>query len=81
MALSKTMKILFFVSGATYVLGAIGFEMIGGSMYINSKDMSLPYMLVMTVEETLEMTGIILFIFTLLLYLKSYAPNITMALK
>ncbi len=75
------MKILFFVSGATYVLGAIGFEMIGGSLYINSKDMSLPYMLVMTVEETLEMSGIILFIFTLLLYLKSYAPKVNLYLK
>ncbi len=76
MSLSKTMKILFFISGATYVLGVLGFEMIGSNLYVNTRDRNLPYMIVMTIEETLEMVGIVLFIYTLMLYIKSYFPKI-----
>ena len=79
LALSKNMKILFFMSGAIYVLGVIGFEMIGGSIYKGStgvSDKSLLYMVVMTTEETLEMLGISLFIITLLKYIKSYTPKL-----
>jgi hypothetical protein len=76
MALPKTMKILFFVSGATYVLGAIGFEVIGASLFVSTDDRNLPYMILMTIEETLEMIGIVFFIYTLMRYLKTYYPKI-----
>lgn len=78
LALPKNMKVLFFASGFIYVLGAIGFEMIGGSLFIGFNDFSaesLPYLVIMTIEETLEMSGIGLFIYTLLQYLKTYQPN------
>lgn len=78
-ALSKNMKMLFFMSAAIYILGVIGFEMIGGVIYKGStgvSDKSLLYMVVMTIEETLEMLGISLFIITLLKYIKSYTPKL-----
>jgi len=84
LALSNKMKVWFFSSGAIYVLGAIGFEMIGGSIYQGAsgvQDTSLPYMIVMTIEETLEMTGICLFIFTLLLYIKTYSSKINLSIQ
>lgn len=84
LALSKNMRIWFFISGAIYILGAIGFEMLGGNLFNNSlepHEQSLTYQIVMTIEETIEMSGILLFIFTLLLYIKSYAPKINLAIK
>jgi len=83
LALPPQMKVLFFVSGAIYVLGVIGFEMIGGSIYQGStgvRDTSLPYMVVMTIEETLEIVGMSLFIYTLLQYIKSYTPEFKLSI-
>lgn len=83
-ALSRNMKFWFFISGATFVMGAVGFEMIGGYFftgYNDVSDRSIPYMIVMTIEETLEMTGVMLFILTLLLYLKGYAPKVNLHIK
>jgi hypothetical protein len=84
LALPKNMKVLFFTSGFIYVLGVIGFEMIGGSLYVAFDDFSensLPYMVVMTIEETLEMCGVVFFIFTLLHYLKAYKPTFKLAVE
>lgn len=74
--LDRKMRWLFLASGAVYVTGAIGFEMAGGPYYevYESGGNSLPYMMLMTMEEILEMSGILLFIHTLLTYLKAYKP-------
>lgn len=61
LALSHKMKFWFFISGFTFVMDAVGFEMIGGYMFTEYNDVSersLPYVIVMTIEETLEMTGV-----------------------
>ena len=86
LALPKKMKVMFFVSGAVYVFGALGLEMIGGSIYkgdgsLDVTEQSLTYMLVTTTEETLEMTGILLFIYTLLQYIKAYNPKIKLSVN
>ena len=63
----KTM-ILFVVSGATFVSGTIGFEMLGGrqaDLYGNS---NILYAFYYTCEESLEMIGVATFIYTLLSY-------------
>ena len=57
----------FIFSGALYVGGAIGFELIGGyyaGIYGNNTTFS--YTLIATLEESLEMAGVILFIRSLL---------------
>jgi len=83
-SLPKTTKILFFISGATFILGAVGLEMLGGYFYVKFDDFSersLPYMISVTLEESLEMSGILIFIFSLLHYLKSYAPKFTLSIE
>ena len=61
---------LFLLSAALYVSGAIGVELLGGYyVYYNSKD-TFSYALIVSLEESLEMIGVILFIYSLLTYLK-----------
>ncbi len=71
--LPKRTGFLFLVSGGTYVLGAVGMEMVGGYVRdVNgetSDTMSLLYTAVTTTEESLEMLGMALFLFALLSFL------------
>lgn len=60
---------LLLVSGALYVGGALGVEMIGSSFFIIDGPLSLSYGLTAHVEEFLEMVGLVLFIYTLIDYL------------
>jgi hypothetical protein len=67
---------LFAVSGAIFLAGAVGFEMIGGKV-VQDQGFSGLYAVCSTLEETLEMVGIALFIFSILDYLeKSFDPSI-----
>lgn len=80
-ALSHPMLRLFIASAAVYVTGVIGLEMVGGYFYVDYSDFSAaswPYMMAMTLEETFEMLGIILFIHTLLAYLKAYKSTLSL---
>ena len=59
---------LFLLSACLYVGGAIGVEMIHGNhLYLFQKDML--YEVIASVEETMEMVGIIVFFYALLSYL------------
>jgi len=61
-------RILFFLAAACYISGAIGLEGLGG-FYVNTNEIDFTYILITTVEETLELIGIVLFISALLRYL------------
>lgn len=67
--LPAKMRRLFLLSGAIYVGGAIGVELAHG-YYLNFYGKDMGYALIATVEEFCEMMGIILFIYTLLSYIK-----------
>jgi hypothetical protein len=57
------------IAGTIYVVGAIGVEMLTG-LYFESHGGGNPgYVALQTVEETLEMSGIVIFIFALADYL------------
>ena len=64
---SKT-RFNFLLAGFLYVGGAIGFELIGGS-YTEAHGRDVIYMMLSTTEESLEMGGIIFFIWSLLVYI------------
>lgn len=67
--LPKNIMILFLVSGAIFVFGAIGFEMLGGKQVeLYGRD-NIIYALFYTCEESLEMIGVAIFIYTLLTYI------------
>jgi hypothetical protein len=63
-------RLLLIISGAVYIAGTLGFELIGG-WYLSRHDEieDLHYLLLVAAEEFLEMAGSILFIYTLLDYL------------
>lgn len=59
---------LIILGGIIYVTGAAGFEMIGG-WYVEHHGWNLTAALMATVEEVMEMSGIVIFANTLLHYL------------
>jgi len=68
-------------AGAIYVTGALGFEMIGASAAdrYGSTD-TVTYTVLYTIEETLEMVGIVLFLHALLRELAAQTNVITLKL-
>lgn len=65
MRLQPNIRLLFILSGAIYVTGAIGFELIGGLQASLYGQKNVVYALITTSEELLEMVGIALFIYAL----------------
>ena len=78
--LSYKYQILFIISGAIYLTGAFLMEMIGGKFLSFYGQNNLGYAIVTTIEETLEITGIILLIYILLSYIKNELPSLTLKL-
>lgn len=63
-------RLLFCTAGVVYLGGAIGFEMIGGYYYAMTHEMgNWVFITISTTEESLEMVGMIIFIFALLGYM------------
>jgi len=67
--LPPRIRSLFLSAGGLFVGGALGGEVIGASVYLAHGRGSLRYGLAVAVEEGLEMVGIVLFIYALLVYL------------
>jgi hypothetical protein len=65
--LPKRTALLFIAAGATFITGALGFEML--TSYFRGVGFTIH--LIITIEETLEMLGIILFIYAILDYIKN----------
>lgn len=72
LSLPLRLKILFTLSGLTFLAGAVGMEMIGGKYWADqgwaidhSDPVDFNYALIVTFEELLEMLGIALFIYPL----------------
>jgi hypothetical protein len=79
--LPRQIRNLFILSGAIFVTGAIGFEMLGGwHAESNGMDNTL-YCLFYTCEETLEMMGSVTFIYALLSYIKNQFNSFTIKIK
>lgn len=67
----------FFFAGFVYVSGAVGCEMLGGRYASTHGLDNLGYVLLVTAEEGLEMTGVILFIRSLCQYVERQHGAIT----
>ncbi len=84
MRLPKKTRIGLIVSGAIFVCGAIGVEMISAAEYEVAKEAgvrSLRYYLMYSFEEFLEMLGIALFVYFVLDYLALLTPSIEVKLR
>ena len=66
---------LFAVAGAIYLAGGAGVEIVGNALVSQHKRATLEYHLTSLVEEGLEMFGVILFLYALLLYMRGPAKS------
>jgi hypothetical protein len=68
---------LFVAAGALYIGGAIGVEMLGGYVADTTGQENVSYVIVITLEESLEMLGIVVFIHALTSYIKTYLGGVS----
>lgn len=68
-------KLLFFFSLAVYLGGVIGGEMVSGYYAANLGQKNYTYAIVASLEESVEMFGCSLIIYSLLEYIKQYLPE------
>lgn len=63
--LPRRTAVLFVIAGATFVAGAMGLEMLGGRHSELHGNLNLTYVFLQTLEEILEMLGVVIFIYAL----------------
>ena len=81
--LPRLTAIHFIAAGSIYVIGAVGFEMLGGKEFdlglkaggTDYDQLGIKYATFMTIEETMEMSGIVLFNYALVRYLAFIVKN------
>ena len=73
--LDKKFKLLFFISLGMYIGGVIGGEMLSGYFAANLGQKNFTYAVVASFEESIEMIGCSLIIYSLLEYIKHYLPD------
>lgn len=73
--LPKKVRSLFLLAGSLHMAGAVGVEMIG-LRYLRHHTLDLTYSMFVTLEESLEISGVIVFIHALLLYIEANYPEV-----
>jgi hypothetical protein len=68
--LPQTTKSVVLLAATLFIGGAIGFELIGGQYASLHGRKNLTYSMLATVEESMEMAGVIVFIYALLKYIQ-----------
>lgn len=80
LALPRRTGAIFLLSGAVFVTGAVGMELFEGQINEAGGYQSLDYMILVTIEETLEMAGIYAFIYGVLGYLVAEGRSVKLSL-
>ena len=62
-------RLTFLVAAILYLGGSVGFELIGGAYAKSHGLQDFTYRMIVTIEESLEMAGLIIFIWALLKYI------------
>jgi len=75
MRLPQQTRKQFIIAGSVYVGGALGVELLGGFYAFDYTQDNFSYSMIATLEEVMEMTGVILFIRALLRYLLKHTPQ------
>jgi hypothetical protein len=76
--LPRKMAALFILAGSVYVGGALVMEMINGRYAELHGSQNLTYQMMSVVEESLEMSGVLIFIYALLSYMAAEASTFTL---
>lgn len=74
--LPKTARIRFLIAATLYISGAIGFEFIGGYHVEKYGEDNLTYSIITTIEESLELSGLVFFIWALLKYCEQHYKSV-----
>ena len=77
---AKLIKTRLLLSGSIYTLGVVGAEMLGGNEAQAQGTETVLYLCIATAEESLELCGLLLFIWTFLSALKSQREVYQMSL-
>lgn len=77
-SLAPGIRIRFIVAGSIYLAGAIGVELIGGYMDEHYGEYNAGYALLTTLEESLEIGGLIAFIHALIFYISTEIKGINL---
>lgn len=80
-SLPKTSRILFISAGTIFVTGALGIELLGAREANLHGYYTVKYSVLYSLEETLEMLGIVLFIYALLSHLALEAGRLSLVLE
>ena len=75
--LPRRTKVLFCIAALVFLTGAVGFELIGGHHAQLYGRRSLSYTILTSIEETLEMVGLVIFIHALIDYLSGHVGAIS----
>lgn len=67
--LAARTRSLFIIAGLIYIAGALGSELVSGRYYEVHGESGVTYFIMITIEECLEMTGIVIFIYALTSYI------------
>jgi hypothetical protein len=80
--LPRATMILFVIGGGSYVAGAVGVEDLAGHYLVNpGADETFTYQIMVTVEEGLEMLGIVVFLYGLMTYMAIHGIGLEIALS
>jgi hypothetical protein len=79
--LPKPTRDRFLLAAIIYISGSLGMEMVGSYYAEWKSQQDIIYALMANLEETLEMSGMIIFIYSLLTYLGTWQPDINIELK
>ncbi|MBS1830389.1 MAG: hypothetical protein JST93_34120 [Acidobacteria bacterium] len=80
-ALPRRDALRFLSAGAVYLGGALGVELAGGNAAEQGGVQQPLYVALVTLEESMEMTGAVLFIRALLLYIAQWSPSLRVELR
>jgi uncharacterized BrkB/YihY/UPF0761 family membrane protein len=79
--LPKRIKRMTIIAGLIYVAGAIGVEMIGGYYRELHEQRDITYEFITTCEESMEMIGIMIFVYALMSYIDLRLSNLTLRIS
>lgn len=72
---------LFLLAGSLYISGTLGMEMIGGYYSSLNGENNIIYAIIVTIEESLEMLGVAVFIYSLLHYISYYMKGTSLQIN
>jgi hypothetical protein len=70
-------RVWFTIGSLIYVTGVFASDAVGDYLITASGEPTLPYVIVLTIEEALEMTGVLIFIVMLLEYIRTFVGRVS----